>query len=726
MLRLRLRLRNKLLLFSIILALIPIGIAGQVLIQNTQDELKSLANEEVRLVAEQLTQEIDSLVNNSWLRILRLLRASLDNPGLSLQEKRAIVDSIKEMPDLVALQITVEGLEKPVLFIQNHFAQRLQQAGLNPTDVLRLSPQKAAKYLRAGHIFMGDVNYLSQTDDWLLTVALPLINPIQGAQSMLSAKIDLRGLRKRIETHPFHLTGSIMLLDGQGHQIFAPDRPDLKTHELARAARARLSSDTRVAVAFPYTRPNGEHMLGAYGLSRYIEWAVLVEREEATAYLAIDKMKQNLLFWVSMGLIGAVIGAFVFSRRISRPILEIGAVSQSVGQGQFSARVKEVKSTDEIAELGRQINQMIDGLAERERIKGENLLFRQLINRLKKLNEQKNKFLGMAAHDLRNPIGAILGYSEMLLEEDLHEEDRRIVAQIETSSKFMLHLLNDLLDISQIESGKLELNRQKTNLISLVSDNVELNRIIAGKKNITIHFNTHEDIPQLEVDPSKLRQVLNNLTSNAIKFSHPNTTIKVALINQGDHVCFSVKDQGQGIPAHEIQHVFKEFRKTSVKSTAGEKSSGLGLAIVKKIVEGHGGTIGVESQVGKGSIFYVTLPTQQKQIQKRANTRKEERLETYLPVQFSMAMMDTGTYEGMGTSLDLSASGMLIESTVQLRVNEEIYFTLQLPGTLVIGIGRLVRQILTSRYGVQFESFQADGQQRIQRFLSKADEISVA
>jgi hypothetical protein len=91
-----------------------------------------------------------------------------------------------------------------------------------------------------------------------------------------------------------------------------------------------------------------------------------------------------------------------------------------------------------------------------------------------------------------------------------------------------------------------------------------------------------------------------------------------------------------------------------------------------------------------------------------------------------MAMMDTGTYEGMGTSLDLSASGMLIESTVQLRVNEEIYFTLQLPGTLVIGIGRLVRQILTSRYGVQFESFQADGQQRIQRFLSKADEISVA
>jgi anti-sigma regulatory factor (Ser/Thr protein kinase) len=334
----------------------------------------------------------------------------------------------------------------------------------------------------------------------------------------------------------------------------------------------------------------------------------------------------------------------------------------------------------------------------------------------------------MAAHDLRNPIGAILGYSEMLLEEDLHEEDRQLVAQIETSSKFMLHLLNDLLDISQIESGKLELNREKTNLVSLVSDNVELNRIIAGKKNIKIHFDdSHKDIPELEVDPYKLRQVLNNLTSNAIKFSHPNTTVTVALSNQDDQVCFSVKDQGQGIPANEIQQVFQEFRKTSVKSTAGEKSSGLGLAIVKKIVEGHGGTIGVESQVGKGSTFYVTLPTEQKQTHRRANTRKEERLETYLPVQFSLAMMDSeGTHEGMGSSLDLSASGMLIESTAPLRVNEEIYFSLQLPDTLVIGTGRLVRQILSSRYGIQFQSFQENGEQHIQKFLSRADETSAA
>jgi signal transduction histidine kinase len=110
------------------------------------------------------------------------------------------------------------------------------------------------------------------------------------------------------------------------------------------------------------------------------------------------------------------------------------------------------------------------------------------------------------------------------------------------------------------------------------------------------------------LDRNKIEQVLNNLISNAIKYSYPNTTIRIEVLRQGDFVVTKVIDQGQGIPADELPHVFKPFQKASTKPTAGEKSTGLGLAIVKKIIEGHQGEIGVESEVGKGSTFFFRLP----------------------------------------------------------------------------------------------------------------------
>jgi signal transduction histidine kinase len=116
------------------------------------------------------------------------------------------------------------------------------------------------------------------------------------------------------------------------------------------------------------------------------------------------------------------------------------------------------------------------------------------------------------------------------------------------------------------------------------------------------------EIPPIGFDQNKIEQVLNNLISNAIKYSHPHTTITIEVLKEKAFVVTNVIDQGQGIPQDELPHVFKAFQKTSTKPTAGEKSTGLGLAIVKKIVEGHQGEIGVESEVGKGSTFFFKLP----------------------------------------------------------------------------------------------------------------------
>jgi signal transduction histidine kinase len=230
---------------------------------------------------------------------------------------------------------------------------------------------------------------------------------------------------------------------------------------------------------------------------------------------------------------------------------------------------------------------------------------------LVKLNDLKNQFLGMAAHDLRNPISVILSYSDFLLEEageTLGEEHRRFLATIRKSSDFMLSMLNDLLDITKIESGRLELELETVDLTDLIEHNVVLNRVLAAKKTIGIRFQHAEDLPPTPVDRGKIDQVLNNLISNAVKFSPAGTTVTVHAFRSGDHVTVSVKDEGPGIPEGDRQKLFQPFSRTSVKSTGGEKSTGLGLAIVKKIILGHRGKIWVESGIGTGSTFYFSLP----------------------------------------------------------------------------------------------------------------------
>lgn len=227
------------------------------------------------------------------------------------------------------------------------------------------------------------------------------------------------------------------------------------------------------------------------------------------------------------------------------------------------------------------------------------------------LNEEKNRLLGMAAHDLRNPLGVIMSYAKFLdrmAGAKLDAKERQFVAQIGKSSQFMLRLLEDLLDVSQIESGRLNLAKAPTDLAALVKNNIELNRVLAGAKDIAIELALPEALPPVDIDATKIEQVLNNLVSNALKYSHPGTRVRVSLEAAQGAAVLSVRDQGQGIPADELSKLFQAFSKTTVKSTAGEKSTGLGLAITRRIVEGHGGRIGVESRVGEGSTFSVSLP----------------------------------------------------------------------------------------------------------------------
>jgi signal transduction histidine kinase len=230
---------------------------------------------------------------------------------------------------------------------------------------------------------------------------------------------------------------------------------------------------------------------------------------------------------------------------------------------------------------------------------------------LQKLNEDKDKFLRIAAHDMRNPITAILSFSAMLEEESgqkLNEGDLELLKLIKQSSEFVLQLLNELLDIAVIESGQLKLNLAHVDLVQVIKANVKLNNVIASTKNIQLTFNSELPECSLAVDQIKIEQVLNNLISNAIKYSFPNSEINVLLSTSNSQAVVMIIDKGQGIPKDEQGKLFQPFAKTSVRSTAGERSTGLGLSIVKKIVESHNGKIWFDSDLNKGSTFYFSIP----------------------------------------------------------------------------------------------------------------------
>ncbi|MFA6959774.1 MAG: hybrid sensor histidine kinase/response regulator [Opitutaceae bacterium] len=237
---------------------------------------------------------------------------------------------------------------------------------------------------------------------------------------------------------------------------------------------------------------------------------------------------------------------------------------------------------------------------------------RSLVDQLSRANAAKNKFLGMAAHDLRNPLASIRGLAEFMLDGTvgpLSADQTELMNMIQQASQGMVTLVNDLLDVAIIESGELKLETCAVSLAELIEKSVVLSGLDAARKRTQIIFDERTEAPAITLDAAKIRQVIDNLLSNAAKYSPPGSTVNVCLsINPGGEQVIRVRDQGPGIPDNERDRLFKDFSRLSAQPTGGEKSTGLGLAICRKIVEAHSGNIVAENQPSGGCEFRVTLP----------------------------------------------------------------------------------------------------------------------
>jgi signal transduction histidine kinase len=230
---------------------------------------------------------------------------------------------------------------------------------------------------------------------------------------------------------------------------------------------------------------------------------------------------------------------------------------------------------------------------------------------LARADAEKNQFLGMVAHDLRNPLTVIQTYSEFLSELQgrvMGPRELQFIHAIDRSSEFILGLINDLLDISKITAGQLVLDKRPTDLNALIEHNLSLNQILAERRQVHLDYKSTVKFSNVLLDARKIDQVLNNLVDNAIKASPPEGTVAVRLLCEDDSALLRVTDQGPGIQAEELEVILQPFRQGHLGTAHEGKSAGLGLAIANSIVRGHGGRLWAESMPPNGASFFVLLP----------------------------------------------------------------------------------------------------------------------
>jgi signal transduction histidine kinase len=306
---------------------------------------------------------------------------------------------------------------------------------------------------------------------------------------------------------------------------------------------------------------------------------------------------RNLFIGAAAGavVLALVLGYFI-SWSLIGPIQRIRGRLAAIASGDFSSHVL-VPNRDELGDLGERVNQMNDEL-------------QRVYRELEQASRHKSEFLANMSHELRTPLNAILGFSQVLQQKlfgELNEKQGEYIEDILSSGNHLLSLINDVLDLSKVEAGQIELEVAPFSLREAVERGVVMVRERASKNGVALAAEVGPEVQVVSGDERRIRQVLFNLLSNAVKFTPEGGRIDVSAARLDDEVQVAVADTGPGIAPGEQERIFEEFQQTDVGARQHE-GTGLGLALSKRLVELHGGRIWVESELGAGSRFVFTLP----------------------------------------------------------------------------------------------------------------------
>jgi two-component system, NtrC family, sensor kinase len=476
---------------------------------------------------------------------------------------------------------------------------------------------------RADERYLGPV-YFQRRSQPHMKIAVSENPPGRG---VIVADVDLSSVSEIIERARVGTAGYAYAVDTHGVLITHPDiNLVLRRTSFADLPQVRSALDQPVASAGTATvghDENGTKVLSAFRTVRPLGWRVFVEEPLSEAYAPLRAAIWRTALLLVAFLLLAVVTSVYLARRLVRPIESIQVAAANIGSGDLDQRI-DVSTNDELGALADEFNRMATQLQQSYsglELKVEERT-RDLASALDELDEKsreleaasqhKSDFLANMSHELRTPLNAIIGFSQVLREEivgTVNEKQDEYLDDILSSANHLLSLINDVLDLSKVEAGQIELEIAPFSLRESLERGVVMVRERATKDGVRVALVTDPDLDLVDGDERRVRQVIFNLLSNAVKFTPAGGAVDVSAKRVESEVRVSVTDTGPGLVPQDYDRIFDEFQQTEAGIDQRE-GTGLGLALSKRLVELHGGRIWVDSELGRGSTFVFTLPTE--------------------------------------------------------------------------------------------------------------------
>jgi signal transduction histidine kinase len=527
-----------------------------------------------------------------------------------LRRLLAIAPAITE-----AVAIDSDGISRIAV---SRLTRILDQKIDSALPALQLAP--ALQSAKEGKSYFGSV-YFHRDSEPYMTIAVPIERYVGRAIGILQVQVNLKYVWDLVSKLKVGTEGYAYAVERNGDLIAHPEislvLQRLNVAHLDQVHLAFQSLSNAASRTWTVAKDlHNRRVFSSWSPIPILGGAVFVEQpvEEVYGPLYASLFRTSGLLLVGLGM--ALIASLFVARRVVRPLETLRNGVERIGGGDLNARL-DLKTGDEIEVLAEEFNKMTENLRQAysglERKVGERTYELALANeRLKELDRMKSDFVSHVSHELRTPLTAIKGAVDLVLREvagPLTEKQVHYLNRVRSNTQHLAGLINDLLDLSKIESGRIEVKSSRVSLDGLVHDVVEALRPVAAEKVIALEATICEPSILVWADRDKINQVLTNLIGNAIKFTPVQGRITVSASRNGEEtVQVSVSDTGPGVPPDEKERIFAKFYQIAQVNGENSKGTGLGLAISKALVELHGGKIWVESEKGRGSTFSFTLP----------------------------------------------------------------------------------------------------------------------